>query len=56
MKICTPEFFVFFLQIVAVVSRSQDTAEKFATTFDIPKTYSSYEKFAADPEIGNAIV
>ncbi|VDI34968.1 dihydrodiol dehydrogenase / D-xylose 1-dehydrogenase (NADP), partial [Mytilus galloprovincialis] len=38
-------------QIVAVVSRSQDTAEKFATTFDIPKTYSSYEKFAADPEI-----
>ncbi|XP_052086593.1 LOW QUALITY PROTEIN: trans-1,2-dihydrobenzene-1,2-diol dehydrogenase-like [Mytilus californianus] len=38
-------------QIVAVVSRSQDTAQKFATTFDISKTYSSYEQFAADPEI-----
>ncbi|XP_063405686.1 trans-1,2-dihydrobenzene-1,2-diol dehydrogenase-like [Mytilus trossulus] len=38
-------------QIVAVVSRSQETAEKFATTFDISKTYSSYEKFAADPDI-----
>ncbi|XP_052086592.1 trans-1,2-dihydrobenzene-1,2-diol dehydrogenase-like [Mytilus californianus] len=25
--------------------------QKFATTFYIPKTYSSYEQFAADPEI-----
>ncbi|XP_052096737.1 trans-1,2-dihydrobenzene-1,2-diol dehydrogenase-like isoform X2 [Mytilus californianus] len=38
-------------QIVAVVSRSKDSAEKFASKFEIPKTYDSYEKFANDPEI-----
>ncbi|XP_076084517.1 trans-1,2-dihydrobenzene-1,2-diol dehydrogenase-like [Mytilus galloprovincialis] len=38
-------------QIAAVVSRSQENAQKFATTFDIPNVYSSYEKFAADADI-----
>ncbi|CAG2237605.1 DHDH [Mytilus edulis] len=38
-------------QIAAVVSRSQENAQEFATTFDIPNVYSSYEKFAADADI-----
>ncbi|CAG2201472.1 DHDH [Mytilus edulis] len=37
--------------IVAVVSRSMDSAKKFASKFEIPKTYDSYETFANDPEI-----
>ncbi|QQO11251.1 Gfo/Idh/MocA family protein [Breznakiella homolactica] len=35
----------------AVVSRSQDTADRFAREFNIPRGYGSYEEMLADPEI-----
>ena len=38
--------------MVAVVSRTSEAANSFASKFDIQKTYCSYEEFAKDPEIG----
>lgn len=38
-------------QIVAVVSRTIENAKKFASMFEIPKSYGSYDEFASDPEI-----
>jgi len=37
--------------IVAVAARDLKRAEEFAKTFEIPKSYDSYEKLAKDPEI-----
>lgn len=39
-------------QVVAVAARSEESAKKFADTFEIPKFYEGYEKLAADKEIG----
>jgi predicted dehydrogenase len=36
-------------------SRTSERAKEFAATFGIPMTYSSYEEFAKDPNIGNVI-
>jgi xylose dehydrogenase (NAD/NADP) len=38
-------------QLLAVASRNQESAEKFAQTWQIPCTYSSYEALLSDPEI-----
>lgn len=38
-------------RLVAVVSRTSEAANSFASTFGIQKTYCSYEEFARDPEI-----
>ena len=38
--------------MVAVISRTSEAANSFASKFDIQKTYCSYEEFAKDPEIG----
>jgi len=35
----------------AVGSRTQESADAFASTFDIPTAYGSYEQLAADPEV-----
>ncbi|WP_328450332.1 Gfo/Idh/MocA family protein [Amycolatopsis sp. NBC_00438] len=37
--------------LTAVAARSADRAREFATRFEIPKAYSSYEDLLADPEI-----
>jgi predicted dehydrogenase len=37
--------------LVAVGSRSQETADAFANEFDIPNRHSSYEALAADPDV-----
>lgn len=39
------------LDLVAVGSRSQESADAFATRFDIPRAHGSYEALAADPEV-----
>lgn len=39
-------------KIVAVAARSEESAKKFAETFQIPKFYAGYEKLAQDDEIG----
>ncbi|WP_375383726.1 Gfo/Idh/MocA family protein [uncultured Microbacterium sp.] len=39
------------LDLVAVGSRSQESADAFAAEFDIPSAYDSYEALAADPEV-----
>ena len=39
------------LDLAAVGSRSQDSADAFAARFDIPRAHASYEALAADPEI-----
>jgi predicted dehydrogenase len=38
-------------RIVAVGSRSQDAADRFADQFDIPHRHASYEKLVTDPEV-----
>jgi predicted dehydrogenase len=38
-------------ELVAIASRTQETATKVAARFSIPKTYGSYEELLADPEI-----
>jgi predicted dehydrogenase len=38
-------------QLVAVGSRAQGSADKFASEFSIKKAYSSYEALLADPEV-----
>lgn len=38
-------------QLVAVGSRTQDTAEKYARSWNIARAYGSYEDLLADPEI-----
>ncbi|MBN8206889.1 Gfo/Idh/MocA family oxidoreductase [Microbacterium esteraromaticum] len=39
------------LDLVAVGSRSQESADAFAARFDIPRAHGSYEALAADPEV-----
>ncbi|MDR6865743.1 putative dehydrogenase [Microbacterium resistens] len=39
------------LDLVAVGSRSQDSADAFAARFDIPRAHGSYEALAADPDV-----
>lgn len=39
------------LDLVAVGSRSQASADAFAARFDIPRAHGSYEALAADPEV-----
>ena len=38
-------------RLVAVGSRSQESADKFGDEHDIPKRYASYEALLADPEV-----
>jgi len=38
------------------VSRTIENAKKFASMFEIPNSYGSYDEFASDPEIGDKIV
>jgi predicted dehydrogenase len=38
-------------ELVAVGSRSQDSADKFGEEFDVPHRHASYEALAADPEV-----
>ena len=38
-------------QVVAVAARSQASAEKFASSFAIPRAYGGYEALAADPDV-----
>jgi len=38
-------------QLIAVGSRSQESADKFGDTFNIPKRYPTYEALVADPEV-----
>ena len=38
-------------QLVAVGSRAQDTADRFAREFGAPRAYATYEALAADPEV-----
>ncbi|HWV49248.1 MAG TPA: Gfo/Idh/MocA family oxidoreductase [Microbacterium sp.] len=39
------------LDLVAVGSRSQESADAFAARFDIPRAHGSYEALAADPDV-----
>lgn len=39
------------LDLAAVGSRSQESADGFAARFDIPRAHASYEALAADPEV-----
>ena len=39
------------LDIAAVGSRSQESADAFAARFDIPRAHASYEALATDPEV-----
>jgi len=43
-------------QLVAVASRKQETADKFADEFNIPLRFASYETMAASPEIDAAYI
>lgn len=38
-------------EVVAVASRNVNSAESYASDFDIPKAYGSYEKLLSDPDI-----
>ncbi|GAB4553923.1 MAG: Gfo/Idh/MocA family oxidoreductase [Anaerolineae bacterium] len=38
-------------KLLAVGSRSRHTADEFGVTFDVPRTYSSYEALAADADV-----
>ena len=38
-------------KLVAVGSRSEESASRFAQEFNIPKAYASYEELLADPEV-----
>lgn len=39
------------LDVAAIGSRSQASADAFASEFEIPKAYSSYEQLVADPDV-----
>ncbi|HWI30316.1 MAG TPA: Gfo/Idh/MocA family oxidoreductase [Microbacterium sp.] len=39
------------LDLIAVGSRSQASADAFAAEFDIPRAYGSYEQLVADPDV-----
>jgi predicted dehydrogenase len=39
------------LDVAAVGSRSQESADRFAAEFDIPRAHSSYAALAADPDV-----
>ena len=39
------------LDVAAVGSRSEESARRFAETFDIPRAYGSYEELVADPDV-----
>lgn len=39
-------------EIVAVAARTEESAKKFAETFEIPRYYGGYAKLAEDREIG----
>ena len=41
-------------QVVAVASRSEETAAKFAHTHSIPRHYGSYDALAADEEVSHS--
>lgn len=43
--------FVEDAELVAVGSRTQESAEKFANEFNIPRRHASYEALVADPEV-----
>lgn len=43
-------------ELVAVASRKQETADKFADEFDIPLRFSNYEAMANSPEIDAAYI
>ena len=38
-------------RVVAVGSRSQESADRFADRFDIPNRHASYESLVADPDV-----
>ncbi|NOX65692.1 MAG: Gfo/Idh/MocA family oxidoreductase, partial [Chlorobi bacterium] len=38
-------------ELVAVASRTQESADKFAQQFNIPKAYATYQELADDPDI-----
>lgn len=38
-------------ELVAVASRTQESADKFAQQFNIPKAYATYQELANDPDI-----
>src|SRR5690242_539899 len=38
-------------QVVAVGSRSQESADKFGARFDIPRRYATYEELAEDEDV-----
>ena len=38
-------------KVVAVAARSLDSAQSFAATHSIPRSYGSYDELAADPEV-----
>ena len=39
------------LNVAAVGSRSEESARRFADTFDIPRAYGSYDQLVADPDV-----
>ena len=43
---------IYVVQIVAVAARRLEDAQQFATKFNIPKAYGSYEELAKDDNIG----
>ena len=42
-------------QITAVAARDLDRAQEFASRFDIPQAYGSYEELSKDPNVGKPI-
>ncbi|HLK59212.1 MAG TPA: Gfo/Idh/MocA family oxidoreductase [Chthonomonadaceae bacterium] len=38
-------------KLIAVGSRAQETADKFGTTYDVPRRYPTYTELLADPEV-----
>jgi dihydrodiol dehydrogenase / D-xylose 1-dehydrogenase (NADP) len=38
-------------EVVAVASRSQDSADAFAAQYEIPRAYSSYQQLLEDPDV-----
>jgi predicted dehydrogenase len=39
------------MEVIAVAARSQESASRFAETFDIPKMYADYRKLIEDPDV-----
>lgn len=50
-KFCTGLTSIADAEIYAVGSRSQESADRFAQQFSIPKAYASYEALANDPDV-----